>query len=33
MGPAPSRGEGAYKIKLTDQNKIGEGTYKEVYQV
>ena len=33
MGPAQTRGEGAYKIELTKENKIGEGLYAVVYKI
>ena len=32
MGNTAS-GEGAYKIKLTPENRIGGGTYADVYKV
>ena len=33
MESTPSSGEHAYIISLTDDNKIGEGTYSEVYKI
>jgi len=28
-----SKGEQAYQISLTEENKIGEGTYSDVYKI
>ena len=33
MGPAQTRGEGAYKIELTKENGISKGSYTEVYKI
>jgi hypothetical protein len=33
MGPAQTRGEGAYKMELTKENRISKGSYTEVYKI
>ncbi len=33
MGNGPTSGKDAYRISLTDENKIGAGTYSEVYKI
>ena len=33
MGNTASSGPGAYKMKLTDKNKLGEGAYGSVYKI
>ena len=33
MGPTPIRGEGAYKIKLTPENKIRVGSIGDTYKI
>ena len=33
MGNAAAQGEKAYSMKLTDKNKLGEGTYGAVYKI
>ena len=33
MGNTAIRGEKAYLMKLTDNNKLGEGSYGEVYKI
>ncbi len=33
MGAAQTRGKGAYRIKLNDEKKIGEGKFGIVYKI
>ena len=33
MGAAQTRGEGAYKMEISEKNKIGKGSYAEVYKI
>ena len=33
MGPAQTRGEGAYRIKMTEENRIGRGSVAVVYKI
>ena len=33
MGAAQTRGEGAYKMEISEKNKIGEGSFAEVYKI
>ncbi len=33
MGNAASEGEKAYKIKVGDENKLGEGSFASVYKI
>lgn len=33
MGPAQTRGEGAYKMELTEENKIGGSSVVDVYKI
>ena len=33
MGNTATKGEKAYSIKLTDENKLGEGSYGAVYKI
>ena len=33
MGNTATKGEKAYSMKLTDKNKLGEGTYGAVYRI